>query len=71
MEAHRAREAYKKIANQVFANKRDFFLSPDPHASPSNADGVALGQIITTVVKQELGNEDELLFNGCEETGNV
>ena len=71
MEAHRAREAYKKIANQVFANKRDFFLSLDPHASPSNADGVALGQIITTVVKQELGNEDELLFNGCEETGNV
>lgn len=71
MQVHRARDAYRKIAKQVFANKRDFFRSLDPQASPPNADGVALEQTIKSVIKQELDDEDEFLFNGREETGDV
>lgn len=71
MQAHRAREAYKQIAKQVFANKRDFFLSLDPQAPKSTPSGEALENEIKAVIKQELGNEDELLFDGREDSGDV
>lgn len=71
MQAHKAREAYKRIAKQVFLNKRDFFLSLDPHATTPNVDGVALEQEIKAVVKQEIGHEDERLFDGRDNLGDV
>jgi hypothetical protein len=71
MQAHRAREAYKQIARQVFLNKKDFAVSLDPKAQTPNADGLALEKEIKRVVKQELGNEDEQLFEGKEDQGDV
>jgi hypothetical protein len=71
MQAHRAREAYKQIAKQVFLNKRDFAASRDPKAQTPDADGLALEKEIKKVVKQELGNEDEQLFEGKEDQGDV
>ncbi|KAF2854321.1 FabD/lysophospholipase-like protein, partial [Plenodomus tracheiphilus IPT5] len=71
MQAHRAREAYKQIAKQVFANKKDFFVSLDPQASRMNPNGEALEEEIKSIVKQELGTEDELLLDSREDTGDV
>ncbi|KAI8940763.1 hypothetical protein NX059_002029 [Plenodomus lindquistii] len=71
MQAHRAREAYKQIAKEVFANKREFFISLDPHVPKTNTTSEALEKEIKTVIKQELGNEDELLFDGREDSGDV
>lgn len=71
MQAHRAREAYKQIARQVFLNKRDFFVSLDPHAPTPNVDGSALETEIKKVIGQELGNHDELLLDGRGDSGDV
>ncbi|KAF2128417.1 FabD/lysophospholipase-like protein [Dothidotthia symphoricarpi CBS 119687] len=71
MQAHRAREGYKRIARQVFLNKRDFFISLDPYAAISNVDAMALEREIKAVVKQEIGHEDELLFDGRDNLGDV
>ncbi len=71
MQAHRAREAYKKIARQVFQNKRDFFVSLDPYSQTPNVDGVALETEIKTFIQQELGNEHELLLDGRDDSGDV
>jgi patatin-like phospholipase/acyl hydrolase len=90
MQAHRAREAYKCVANeyelhvrhiltplgrqiakQVFLNKRDFFISLDPQASTPNNDGQALESEIRTVLQQELGTQDERLFDDRSDSGDV
>lgn len=71
MQAHRAREAYKQIARQVYLNKRDFFVSLDPHSHLSSVDGTALEAEIKAVLQQELGNENELLLDGREDSGDV
>jgi hypothetical protein len=71
MQAHRAREAYKKISRQVYLNKRDFYVSLDPHAPLPNGDGAALEEEITQVIRQELGTQDERLFDGREDSGSV
>jgi patatin-like phospholipase/acyl hydrolase len=71
LQAHRAREAYKKIAKQVFLNKRGFFMSLDPQASTTNGDGQALENEIRAVVQQELGTQDERLFDPREDSGDV
>lgn len=71
MQAHRAREAYKQIARQVYLNKRDFFISSDPHAQSPSLNNTHLEDEIKTVVRQELGTEDELLLDGREDSGNV
>ena len=71
MQAHRAREAYKQIAKQVFLNKKDLAASLDPKVQSPNADGSALESEIKKVIKQELGNEDEHLFEGKEGQGDV
>jgi hypothetical protein len=72
MQAHRAREAYKRISRQVFLNKRDFFVSLDPNASVPNGDGgAALDKEIRAVIQQELGTQDERFFDGREGSGDV
>jgi hypothetical protein len=71
MQAHRAREAYKKISRQVYLNKRDFYISLDPHAPLPNGDGSALEDEIRQVIRQELGTQDERLFDGREDSGDV
>jgi hypothetical protein len=71
MQAHRAREAYKKISRQVYLNKRDFYISLDPHAPIPNGDGSALEDEISQVIRQELGTQDERLFDGREDSGSV
>jgi hypothetical protein len=71
MQAHRAREAYKKISKQVYHNKREFYISLDPHASLPNGDGSALESEIRQVIQQELGTQDERLFDSREDSGDV
>jgi hypothetical protein len=72
MQAHRAREAYKRISSQVFINKRDFFVSLDPNASAPHGDGgAALDNEIKAVIQQELGIQDERFFDGREGSGDV
>ncbi|KAF1942049.1 FabD/lysophospholipase-like protein [Clathrospora elynae] len=71
MQAHRAREAYKQIARQVYLNKRDYFISLDPHAQTPNIDGMALENEIKAAIKQELGSPHELLLDGRPESGDV
>jgi hypothetical protein len=71
MQAHRAREAYKRISRQVYLNKRDFFVSLDPHAPLPHSDGTALENEIKAVIQQELGTQDERLFDGREGSGDV
>ncbi|KAF2823862.1 FabD/lysophospholipase-like protein [Ophiobolus disseminans] len=71
MQAHRAREAYKQIAKQVFHNKRDFFISLDPQASIPSGNGEALENDIRAVIEQELGKQDERLFDAREDSGDV
>jgi hypothetical protein len=72
MQAHRAREAYKRISKQVFQNKRDFFVSMDPHAQTQHGDGGAgLEDELRTVIQQELGTEDDRFFDGREGSGDV
>jgi|TARA_R110002003_G_scaffold239_7_gene17234 calcium-independent phospholipase A2-gamma len=71
MQAHRAREAYKRIAKQVFLNKRDFFVSLDPQIPVPHSDGKALEDEIKAVIQQELGTQDERLFDPREDSGDV
>jgi hypothetical protein len=72
MQAHRAREAYKRISKQVFQNKRDFFVSMDPHAQTQHGDGgTGLEDELRTVIQQELGTEDDRFFDGREGSGDV
>jgi calcium-independent phospholipase A2-gamma len=71
MQPHRAREAYKKISRQVYFNKRDFFISLDPSAPLLAGDGKALDAEIKDVIQQELGNQDDRLFDGREDSGDV
>jgi hypothetical protein len=71
MQAHRAREAYKKISRQVYHNKKEFYISLDPHAPLPNGDGSALEGEIRQVIQQELGTQDERLFDGREDSGDV
>lgn len=71
MQAHRAREAYKQIAKQVFANKRDYFKYLDPHAQVRSVDDSALENVIKSVVQQELGNPEEVLLDGRPDSGDV
>jgi hypothetical protein len=71
MQAHRAREAYKKISRQVYHNKREFYISLDPHAPLPNGDGSALENEIRQVIQQELGTTDERLFDSREDSGDV
>jgi hypothetical protein len=71
MQAHRAREAYKEIARQVFINKRAFFISFDPHVPTPTGDGTALEEEIKKVIQAELGTPDERLFDGRADSGDV
>jgi hypothetical protein len=61
----------RQIAKQVFLNKRDFFISLDRQAPIPNGDGQALENEIRTVIQQELGTQDERLFDGREDSGDV
>lgn len=71
MQAHRAREAYKQIARQVYANKIDYFRYLDPHATIRRVDDGALEREVKNVVQQELGNPDEILLDGRSDSGDV
>jgi calcium-independent phospholipase A2-gamma len=71
MQAHRAREAYKQIAKQVFENKRDYFRYLDPHSQIRDVDDSALEKEIKNVIQQELGNPDEVLLDGRPDSGDV
>ena len=71
MQAHRAREAYKQIAKQVFRNKRDYFKYLDPHAHGRTVDDTALENEIKDVVQQELGNPDAILLDVRTDSGDV
>ena len=71
MQAHRAREAYKQIARQVYANKTDYFRYLDPHATIRGVDDSALEREVKSVVQQELGNPDEILLDGRSDSGDV
>jgi len=71
MQAHRAREAYKLIAKEVFPNKRDFLSSVDPHAPPLTYDGQAVENAIKTVVTRETGYQEEALYDGRDDSADV
>lgn len=71
MQAHRAREAYKRIAKQVFLNKRDFFASLDPQAPAPHSDGKDLEDEIKAVIHEELGTQDERLLDPRDDSGDV
>jgi calcium-independent phospholipase A2-gamma len=71
MQAHRAREAYKQIAKQVFENKRAYFRYLDPHAQVKDVDDKALEQEIKNVIQKELGTSDEVLLDGRPDSGDV
>ena len=71
MQAHRAREAYKQIAKQVFDNKRAYFRYLDPHAQIQKPDDSALENEIKSVVQQELSSADEVLLDGRPDSGDV
>jgi hypothetical protein len=71
MQAHRAREAYKKISRQVFLNKREFFISLDPQATIMHGDGTALEDEIREVIQQELGTHDQRLYDDRQDSGDV
>lgn len=71
MQAHKAREAYKSIAKEVFSNKRNFFTSFDPHAPPKHQDGQAVEDAIKALVSQEVANPDELLLDSREDSSDV
>jgi patatin-like phospholipase/acyl hydrolase len=71
MQAHRAREAYKFIAKEVYPNKRDFFTSFDPHAPPKSNDGQAIENAVKAIVTQEVGNQEELLLDSREDSADV
>jgi hypothetical protein len=71
MQAHRAREAYKLIAKEVFPNKRDFFTSFDPLAVSKSHDGQAIENVIKAVVAQEVGNQNELLLDPRDDSADV
>lgn len=71
MQAHRAREAYRVIAKEVFPNKRDFFISCDPHAPPVTHDGKAVEDAIKSLVTREAGNLDALLYDQREDSSDV
>jgi hypothetical protein len=71
MQAHRAREAYKQIAKQVFENKRAYFRYLDPHAQIRNVDDSTLENEIKSVIQQELGSPDEVLLDGRPDSGDV
>jgi predicted acylesterase/phospholipase RssA len=71
MQAHKAREAYKLIAKEVYPNKRDFFTSFDPHAPTKNHDGQAVENAIKAVVSRAVANPDELLLDSREDSSDV
>jgi hypothetical protein len=70
-QAHRAREAYKRVSKQVYLNKRDFYISTDPHVPVPNRDGSALENVIGQVIQEELGSQTERLFDDREDSGDV
>lgn len=71
MQAHRAREAYKLIAKEVFPNKRDFYSSFDPLAVPLTQDENAMENSIKTVVTTETGNQEDLLYDQRDDSADV
>ncbi|KAH7390498.1 acyl transferase/acyl hydrolase/lysophospholipase [Pyrenochaeta sp. MPI-SDFR-AT-0127] len=71
MQPQQARESYKRIAKQAYLNKKDFFVSLDPHAPKPNVDGVALEFEIKSIVQKELNNQDELLLDGRDDSDDV
>lgn len=71
MQAHRAREAYKVIAKEVYPNKRDFFTSFDPKSPPNNNDGQAVENAIKAVVSREVTNPDQLFLDSRDDSSDV
>ena len=71
MQAHRAREAYKLIAKEVYRNKRNFFTSLDPHVPSKNDDGQEVEDAIKRVVTRETANPEDLLHDSREDSSDV
>ncbi|KAL5121722.1 hypothetical protein ACEQ8H_000409 [Pleosporales sp. CAS-2024a] len=71
MQPHRAREAYKKISEQVYHKRREFYMSCDPHVPLAHSDGAALERAINEVIQQENHTLEERLFDEREDSGDV
>lgn len=71
MQAHRAREAYKLVAKEVYPNKREFFTSFDPHAPPKEDTGQAVEDTIRSIVEKEIGTPDELFLDPRDDSADV
>lgn len=71
MQPRRAREAYKRISKQVFANKRNYYTSFDPPTAHPETNSKALEDEIKSVVAEELGNPNELLPDSRPDAGDV
>lgn len=68
MQAHTAREAYKSIAKEIFADKSAFFSTLDPHQGSVPYDEQAVENAIKKVVAAELPHVDEHLYDPCEDS---
>jgi hypothetical protein len=71
MQAHRAREAYRIVAKEVFLNKRDFFTSVDPLAPPVTHDGQNVENVLKVIVTKELGNQDAVFYDARDDSADV
>ncbi|KAF2868345.1 acyl transferase/acyl hydrolase/lysophospholipase [Massariosphaeria phaeospora] len=71
MQAVRAREAYKNLSKVMFMDKRDFFISMDPHVRPPQYDTQAFDNGIKEIIAGEGSNPEELFFDSRADSTNV
>lgn len=71
MRVHRARDAYKDIVKMVFSDKRNFFLSLDPHAPQLHDDRGVLQDNIKELVAKESESAEDRFFDQRPDSTNV
>jgi hypothetical protein len=71
MRAHKAREAYVRVARAMFIDKWAFFVSLDPHAPRPQNDTPTLENSLKEVLTNENGNVDDVFFDARTDSANV
>ncbi|KAL5388951.1 hypothetical protein DPSP01_002657 [Paraphaeosphaeria sporulosa] len=71
MQAHSAREAYKLVAKEVFQDKKAYFVSLDPHATPLQYHAEGVENAIKAVIAGELAQVDARLYDDREESADA